>query len=110
MANFTLLEYNGTNTNSVLGKVNFLKKGHKEVMSDYNLMFTLENFITNSRSIGADYTNKTKAIFDENEVFHFLVPVSSCNYFVNKIMEWITNEFNNATVLCNAEKPTKQKI
>ncbi len=96
MADFTLLEYNGTNTNSVLGKVNSLKKGYKEVMSDYNLMIALENFIKNSRSIEAEYTSKMKETFEEDEVFYYLVPVSSCNYFVNKIKEWISNEFPNS--------------
>ena len=96
MADFTLLEFNGANTNSVLGKVNFLKKGHKEVMRDYNLMFALENFIKKSSSIGTDYVNKMKLTFEEDEVFHYLVPVSSCNFFVNKIKDWITNEFPDA--------------
>jgi len=96
MADFTLLEYNGTNTNLVLGKVNSLKKGYKEVMSDYNLMIALENFIKNSRSIEAEYTSKMKETFEEDEVFYYLVPVSSCNYFVNKIKEWISNEFPNS--------------
>lgn len=96
MADFTLFVYNGTNTNSTLGKVNFLKKRHKEVMSDYYLMIALEDFIKNSPSIEAEYISEMKEIFEEDEVFHFLVPVSSCNYFVNKIKGWILNGFVNA--------------
>lgn len=108
MADFTLLEYNGTNTSSVLGKVNSLKKGYKEVMSDYNLMIALENFIKNSRSIEAEYTSKMKETFEEDEAFHFLVPVSSCNFFVNKIKDWISNEFPNAIDISDCFNESKE--
>ena len=37
-----------------------------------------------------------KKIYNVEEEFHFLVPVSSCDYFVNKIKQWISNEFPNA--------------
>lgn len=96
MADFTLLEYNGNNIGSGLGKINTLKKNYKDILRNNDLMMNLETFILSSHSIKNDFIEKMKKIYEEDDEFHFLVPVSSCDYFVYKIKEWISNEFPNS--------------
>jgi hypothetical protein len=96
MADFNLLVYDGTSNSSGLGKVNILKRNYKEILGDYNLMISLESFILNISTIKTDYVGKMKELYKDDEEFHFLIPVSSCDYFVNKIKDWITDEFSFA--------------
>lgn len=96
MADFTLLQYNGTNTSSGLGKINTLKKNYKDILRNNNLMMNLEAFVLSSHKIKFDFIEKMKEIYEEDDEFHFLVPVSSCDYFVNKIKDWILDGFPNS--------------
>ena len=96
MADFTLLQYNGTNISSGLGKINTLKKNYKDILRNNDLMMNLEAFILSSNKIKFDFIEKMKEIYEEEEEFHFLVPVSSCDYFVYKIKDWISNGFPNS--------------
>lgn len=95
MSNFTLLEYTTEKSNSALGKVNFLKKNCGS-FKDNNIKPYLFAFENGLGKIKKDYIIEMKKIFNVDEAFHFLIPVSSCDYFVNKIKDWILNEFPNA--------------
>ena len=97
MADFNLLVYDGNTNSPGLGKVNILKRNYKETLGDYYLMMSLESFILNISKIKTDYIGKMKELYKDDDEFHFLIPVSSCNYFVNKIKDWITDEFPDAT-------------
>lgn len=96
MTDFTLLQYDGTNIGSGLGKINTLKKKYKDILGNNDLMMNLESFILSSHKIKFDFIEKMKEIYQEDDEFHFLVPVSSCDYFVHKIKGWISNEFPNS--------------
>ena len=92
MSNFTLLEYTTEKSKSALGKVNFLKKNCSSFKNAHIKPY-LVAFENGLDKIKRDYIIEMKKIYKEDETFHFLVPVSSCDYFVNKIKDWITDEF-----------------
>ncbi len=95
MSNFSLLEYTPEKSNSAIGKVNFLKKNCTSFKNP-NMKPYLVAFENGLEKIKKDYIIEMKKTFNEDEVFHFLVPFSSCDYFVNKIKDWISKEFPNA--------------
>lgn len=92
MSNFTLLEYTTEKNNFTLGKVNFLKKNCTNFKNPSVKPF-LDVFEKGIGKIKRDYIIEMKKIYNVEEEFHFLVPVSSCDYFVQKIKEWIEIEF-----------------
>ena len=98
MLHFTLCEYTPEKSSTALGKINFLKKNCTS-FKDPSIKPFLDVFENGLIKIKKDYIIEMKKIYSVEEEFHFLVPVSSCDYFVNKIKQWISNEFANAVDL-----------
>ncbi|RKS12843.1 hypothetical protein [Flavobacterium sp. 120] len=95
MSHFTLCEYSPEKSNTALGKINFLKKNCTS-FNNPSIKPFLVVFENGLGKIKGDYINEMKKIYKLEEEFYFLVPVSTCDYFVNKIKQWISNEFANA--------------